>query len=220
MAWMSSHRVFPGPSSLPLTHGSLVEYTLLFTVEDPLLLGYDLTVDSTIRGYVNALWEDNVGIFPSLVFSSGTLMAATFDDGTGGLLKPDISTDVEVASATPADPYVDILVARTGSETFGHYVGTRTFSLHYGSVGNNTGVALQNYNIGEGNVRFGLSPTMGHFRNAGYPGPDGESAATHGHLVTVSADFGTASTAVPEPGMSGAMAVALLLIPLLRRKRG
>ena len=219
VAWMSSHRVFPGPSGLPLTHGNLVEYDLIFTVEDPSMRGYELQIGSTIRGYVNALWEANVGVFSSLVFSSGTLMAATFDDGTGGVLLPDISTDVEVATATPANPFVELLVARSGTHDAGHYVGTRTFRLHYGSVANNTGVALQNYNIGEGNVRFGLSPTLGDFRNAGYPGPDGESADQHGHFLTVTADFGP-TAAVPEPGTFGAIAIALFITPLLKRKRG
>lgn len=219
-AWTSSHRVFPGPSGLPLTHGNSVAYDIVFTVEDPTMAGYDLTFDSSIRGYVSAFWEDNVGAFPSFVFTSGTLMAPRLDDGSGfGPLLSDITTDAEVAVATPADPQVSLLVARQGTHNAGHWIGTRTFTLRYGAQTSNTGVGLQNYNIGEGNVRFGLDSDSPHFRYASYPGSDGEPASAHGHFVTATAQFGPAA-AVPEPATFGAIGIALLLIPFLKTKKG
>jgi hypothetical protein len=218
-AWTSGQRVFPGPSGLPLTHGNTVAYDLIFTVEDPSSVGYDLTLDSSIRGYLTALWEDNVGIFPSLVFASGTLMAATLDDGGGfGPMLTGINTDIEVASATPASPFSQVLVARSGTYAAGHYTGTRTFTLRYSTLADNTGVGLQNYNIGEGNVRFGLDTASPFLRNGSYPGVDGEAAAGHGHFVTVTADFGTA--AVPEPTTFSAMTVALCAAAFFMKKKG
>jgi hypothetical protein len=189
-------------------------------VDDPAMSGYTLSVDSVFRGYVTALWEGTARPSTELVFAAGTLMGASVNDGSGfGPLLNDISTDTEVAIATSDNPFVNLLVARTGTHEMGSYVGTRTFTVRYGSVGGNTSAALQNYNIGEVNVRFGLDPTYANFLNAEYPGADGESSDTHGHFVTITADFENDINPVPEPSTLSLMAVACALTCAWKRSR-
>ncbi len=211
-AWMSAQRVFPGRSDVLLSHASTVAYDLTFTVDDPLSLGYSLTIDSLIRGYVTAFWESNSSAFPSVVFAAGTGMAATFNDGSGfGPLIPELATDLEIATATDANPFVNRLVSRAGGYAADTYTGTRVFTLRYSTMANNASAALQNFNTGEADVRFGLDPTSTLFLNAAYPGVDGEAANTHGHFLTITADFNEQPSPVPEPGSFSLMLAASLL---------
>ncbi|HYP06023.1 MAG TPA: PEP-CTERM sorting domain-containing protein [Bryobacteraceae bacterium] len=220
MAWMSAHRVFPGPSGLPLIHGNLVSYDLAFTVEDPGMLGYTLSVDSVFRGYLTALWQGVSRPTTDGVFAAGTLMGAEIDDGAGfGSLINALNTSTDVATATEDNPEVNLLVEKMGSYQVGQYAGTRTFILRFASVGNNTQAALHNYNIGEVNVRFGLDPTYGNFQNARYPGDDGQVVGTHGHFVTVTADFDQDTSTVPEPATFPLLGGAGIAIAAWKRRR-
>jgi len=220
-AWMSAQRVFPGRSDVLLSHASTVAYDLTFTVDDPLSLGYSLTIDSLIRGYVTAFWESNSSAFPSVVFAAGTGMAATFNDGSGfGPLIPELATDLEIATATDANPFVNRLVSRAGGYAADTYTGTCVFTLRYSTMANNASAALQNFNTGEADVRFGLDPTSTLFLNAAYPGVDGEAANTHGHFLTITADFNEQPSPVPEPGSFSLMLAASLLWIGRKWKRG
>ncbi len=200
-AWMSGHRVDPGGPTVALINNNLVSYTLAFTVEDPTNIGYQLSFDTVFRGYLTTAWQANSGTGISQVFAAGTLMNANFDSGSGfGGIIGSLATDIEVASATDVNPLVNLLVARNGSYAAGNFVGTRTFQLRFSSVGANTIGAMQNFNAGESNVRFGLDPTSAGFDYASYPGLDGEDASTHGHFITVTAQFRDgAGGEVPEP---------------------
>ena len=187
-----------------LLNNNLVSYTLAFTVEDPTSIGYQLSFDTVFRGYLTTAWNGNSNTGVSQVFAAGTFMNASFDSGGGfGGIIGALATDIEVASATDVDPLVNLLVAKNGSYAAGNFVGTRTFQLKFSSVGANTIGAMQNYNSGEANVRFGLDPTSAAFDYASYPGLDGEAASTHGHFITVTArfrdDIGDPGGEVPEP---------------------
>jgi hypothetical protein len=221
VAWMSAHRVLP-PSGLPLTWGNSVAYDILFTIEDPLNIGYTLEIDSAIRGYVTAEFDSNLGVFPSTVFASGTLMAATLDTGSGfGGLIPAIMPPIEVATATATNPFANELVEGSGTYNAGFFTGTRSFVLRYSTIASNTGAALQNFNTGEANVRFGLDPLSNLFQNAAYPGADGETADQHGHFVTIRASFEddiTSPAPIPEPGSLLLMSAGFLLLGLVRRR--
>lgn len=214
-AWMSAHRVNTGGPTVALLNSNLVAYDLLFTVEDPLNQGYTLAFDSVFRGYLTAKQETNTSTGVSSVFSSGTLMGAHLDTGSGfGGLITALTTTTGVANATAANPLVNLLVSDSGHFDAGSFSGTRSFVLRFTSVGSNTVGALQNFNTGEADVRFGLDPTLAGFTNATYPGLDGESIGTHGHFVTVSAVFGSASE-VPEPATIGMVLVGFSIV--LRR---
>jgi hypothetical protein len=218
VAWMSAHRVLP-PSGLPLTWGNSVAYDILFTIEDPLNQGYTLEIDSLARGYLTAEFDSNLGVFPSAVFASGTLMAATLNTGSGfGGLIPPIMPPTEVATATATNAFVNELVEGSGTHNAGFFAGTRSFVLRYSTIASNAGAALQNFNTGEANVRFGLNPTSNLFENATYPGPDREAASQHGHFVTIRATFeGDIASEVPEPGTFVLISAAFVMLGIARR---
>ena len=200
-AWMSAHRVFPGGPSLVLSNSNTVAYDLLFTIEDPLNQGYELSIDSVFRGYLTAGWQSNTGAFASLVFAAGTLMVATLDSGGGfGTAITPLNTAVDVAVADSTNPVSNLLVANSGSYVPGVFTGTHSFVLRYSTLAANTSGALQNFNTGEADVRFGLDPVSTRFVFANYPGLDGETADGHGHFVTVTARFLADAGEVPEPG--------------------
>lgn len=87
----------------------------------------------------------------------------------------------------------------------------RSFVLRFTSGGSDTVGAMQNFDTGEANIRFGLDPPRHRFLHANYPGLDGESAATHGHFIPVAAVFNTIDTGVPEPGTIGMVLIGLSL---------
>lgn len=197
MAWMSAYRVPLGAGGVAQLNSNLVSYDLSFTVDDPLNQGYDLSFDAAMRGFANAFWESNSGTGVDGVFSAGTLMTASLDSGAGFVPVSALATTTGIASANSTTPDVNLLIAKTGSFDAGSFSGTRAFTLRFSSAGNNTIGALQNFNTGEADLRFGLDPTLSGFLRAEYPGADGESIDTHGHFVTVNAEFRPA--ALPEP---------------------
>lgn len=221
LAWMSGHRVLPGGGTVALLNSNLVAYDLSFTIEDPTSLGYTLDIDSTIRGYATAFWESNSSTGVSQTFAAGTLMGASLDSGAGfGSLITDLSTTIAIASATDTTPFANQLVSRSSSFAAGSFVGTHTFTLRYTTVGANTIGALQNFNTGEADVRFGLDPTLSGFLHAAYPGADGEAAADHGHFLTITADFNADAAVVPEPATLSLVGLGLLVFSTrIRRKK-
>lgn len=219
MAWGAAHQVSAGGPTVALLFNNLVEYSLSFTVDDPLSRGYELDIDSLFRGYLTAHWEANSGSGANGVFSAGTLMAASFDSGSGASTVTSLSTTIGVANATNTTPDVNLLVERSGSFAAGHFVGTRTFTLSYGTVGSNTIAALQNFNTGEAALRFGAELTSPRFDVAGYPGADGEPASALGHFITATATFDPVTTPVPEPSTWALMLAGLGAFWLRRQRR-
>lgn len=215
LAWMAAHRVEPNLPFTVLSFGNTVAYELSFTVADPAARGYTLDISSVLRGYVSARWDGNQGLFPSTVFATGTLMAAALDSGAGFVRLTELDTATRVAIATDATPSVHLLVERAGQHAAGSFVGTRSFTLRYSTLVDNTDAALQNLNHGEANVRFGLAATSPRFVDAGYPGLDGEAAHLHGHFVGVSVVYAP----VPEPAVALLLAGGLAALRLARRGR-
>jgi hypothetical protein len=73
---------------------------------------------------------------------------------------------------------------------------------------------MQNSTTGEAAARFGMDPSpSANFPASTYPGADGESAALHGHFVTVTASFNP----VPEPAVTGVFALAACVMASRRR---
>jgi hypothetical protein len=217
MAWFNGQRAEPELPFTVLSWANKVAYELTFTVEDAALRGYTLDIDSVFRGYVTARWQGNPSDFPSLVFASGTPMAAFIDSGSGFVGVGDLATAIEVARATDDVPFENLLVERSGSYDAGHFVGTRSFTLRYVSLVDNTAAGLQNLNSGEAGARFGLVPQSGRFGAVGYVGEDGEEPARHGHFVTVSARYDRVRD-LPEPGGVALAGLGLLLLAAVQRR--
>ena len=218
-AWMLAHRVLPGGPTVALLNSGLVAYDLAFRVEDPFSVGYTLSIDSVMRGFITAQWESNSGSGISGVFAAGTLMSASLDSGSGFTLLPALATTTAVATATDVNPFVNQLVFDTGLYDAGSFVGTRDFTLRFSSVGSNTIGALQNFNTGEADLRFGLDPLLSGFTAAGYPGVDGESADQHGHFLTIAARFNAEPAGqVSEPGTLALLGIGMLSLACRTKK--
>lgn len=215
-AWLSAQRILPGGGIILPSHARPVAYDLAFTVEDPLARGYSLAIDSTLRGYLTAHWQGNEGGFTPNVFAAGTALVTTLDSGEGfGSMIEAISPQGDVVTATPANPHSNLLVEARGRHDAGRFVGTRAFVLRFAAPTANTSAALQNLNLGEAAVRFGLEPSLAGFGSATYPGPDGEAAALHGHFVTVTAQVAP----VPLPAAAWLLAGALAPLAFRARRR-
>lgn len=219
MAWGSGHRVEPGLPFTVLSWSNKVAYDLTFTVEDPLLRGYTLDIDSLFRGYLTAQWNGVDAAVGAGVFSAGTLMTASLDSGGGFVPVTALATDIEVALANDTEPFVNLLVDAPRSFGAGHFAGTRSFTLRYASLVNNVSAALFNLNHGEVGVRFGLEPSSSRFQQVVYPGADGEAADQHGHFVTVTARYDAAAAPVPEPHAAALVGLGLALLGTARRRR-
>lgn len=223
-AWLSAHRVLAGGPTVALLHSNLVAYDLGFRIEDPLAVGYTLSIDALMRGFLTALWEGSSNADAVTgAFAAGTLMSASLDSGSGfGALIPELTTTTGVATANITTPFVNRLVFKQDSFDAGSFTGTHDFALRFASAGSNTIGAMQNFNLGEADVRFGLDPLLAGFSNAAYPGADGEGADAHGHFLTVTARFNAApggGTPLPEPGTLTLLGAAALGLGAARRRR-
>lgn len=224
-AWMSAQRILPGGEQVLPSHANTVAYDLGFRIEDPLSLGYTLSIDAVFRGFLTALSNGAAGTGAARVFAAGTLMSATLDSGSGfgGLIAP-LTTAIDVATATDSERFVNLLVDEAARYEAGRFAGSRDFVLRFAALSNNVIASMQNFNRGEANVRFGLDPTLAGFVNAAYPGADGESADRHGHFLTVTARFdgrpdGADGGQVPEPGTLALLGLGLLAAAAVRSRR-
>lgn len=146
-------------------------------------------------------------------------MSASPDSGAGFVPVAALATTIAVVQPTSAAPFANELLLDTGQIDGGNLVGTRDFTLPFSSVGSNAIAAVQNFNTGEGDLRFGLDPVSSRFLNASYPGVDGETADQHRHFVTVRAIFNDTPIAqAPEPDSLALVALGRLRASARRRR--
>ncbi|MEK6642467.1 MAG: PEP-CTERM sorting domain-containing protein [Planctomycetota bacterium] len=208
----------PDGPDVALTSPRTAAYDLLFTVDDPGNLGYHLVIDVALRGYATAQ-SDTGGTVTASAGSFSGRIDTDMSDGTDtlGTQIGDLTLFGASSNANSTSPFVNSLIARSDTYDAGTFSGTRMFGLRFTTSGSSNNVFLQNNVGGEAATRFGALPVDSAaagappFQIAGYPGADGESAADHGHFVTVT------TTTVPEPGSLSLLLVGAL--GLLRRCR-
>lgn len=185
---------------------AIFRYELQFTVEDPLLRGYSLNVATLLRGQATAAIEVTTGAPKTSLSAANRRFGAAIDDGSGLVDVPALFGDEVQAEANSIDgaSRADVLVEDADAEFIGHYVGSRTFTLVFGSEPENHRAFFTQFALGEADLRFGGEPTLSGFANAGSDGNP------YGHYVSVFATFDPV-VAVPEPGGAALAGLALLV---------
>lgn len=211
----------PEGPDVALTSGRTAAFDIRFTVLDPTNLGYELSVETVLRGYRTVRSDNGIMGTASAGSFSGRI-DLNMDDGidTLGTQVDDLTILSQPDSSTTS---VNSLVDASESLAAGTFFGTRTFGLRFTTSGSVNNVFLQNNGAGEVATRFGLDPVDSGvsgappFADAFYPGSDGESATAHGHFANVRV---TPLGVVPEPASCILLAtgLGLLFLRSLRRK--
>lgn len=171
----------PDAPNFALTFRNNAGYEMEFTVEDPLLEGYEIAVDHTMRGRVTmdrhepVKIQGNVGLFLGRVddgSGAGPIHPAGFTSSGGGII---VEANAVEAFRTELFEENKLFVVPTT------YTGTRTFIISFSSFpsGATTNI-FQNFGGGEGALHYGLNGTLGFTHGAGLEDP-----ATLGHFATV-----------------------------------
>ena len=193
-AWMQAQRVNqPEGPNFALIYLRSLGYSITFTVDDPLLQGYQVNVAHELRGYATVERAE-----PVKTSASSGVMVGKFIDGmcdptthlaptTCNRSKLSVlgAKGVTVRGDDP-DAFQNRLVTHNNVYNSDIYVGTNTFSVSFSSAPSPmTTTIFQNYGGGEANLRFGLAASMPQLVNAGYPGIDGEDAIDLGHFASI-----------------------------------
>lgn len=200
-------------------------FTLAFTVADPNNIGYTLSLDTLMRGYLSALYTS--GPANNIDFDvrvAGADFSVWVDSGSGEAFDSALSSFTGTSQLVDANETTtsrNVLASSSTSGSLGSFTGTRNFLIRLSQSPSPVGtVVIQNDIQGEGSLRFGLNPTVPTFSTGVTPGPDGEAGSNHGLFVTATARFNQdiPSGEIPEPSTFGLLLPALLLLPVLRKR--
>jgi len=195
-------------------------------VDDPTNIGYELTIDSMLRGILTASYEGFTGSandsdFGVSVFGANLL--AYIDTGSGfGPSVNALSWFAQSVSATADNPTASLIVGGTKSINLGSFSGTQEFGirLSYNPSPTTTHIS-SNYVLSTTTARFGVD-LGSEIGAAAYPGPDGEPASDHGHFLTIGARFQPSGEPdpgqIPEPSTYALLGAGLIGMGLLRRR--
>jgi hypothetical protein len=218
----------PTVANILLTYAS---YEVRFRVDDPNNFGYEVTVDTAMRGYLTAMFDGFVNpsnLATNITTVSGPSFAAYADTGSGyGSLINALTLNGTLLGTSLTDPSRNLLVEDNGTYSLGNFVGTREFGLRFSSNPSPTvSHTIQNNATGSTAARFGLDLGLPGTA-AEYPGPDGEFAGEQGHFLSVAVTFQNGSDPgpgpnpgeVPEPSTYALLGAGLLGMGLLHRRK-
>lgn len=195
-------------------------YEVNFTISDPSNLGYSLSADSILRGFVSAQWTGGATGASGRVDAGGSALTAYFDSGSGyGAAITSLGVNGNAtATAIDSAPFFNVLSAASSSAALGSFSGTRTFGLRFSQNPSPSAIfVMQNDVQGQAAARFGLSSTLTSLNLSAYPGLDAELAAAHGHFLNINATFNSSAEPVPEPATFSLVGLAMAGIAMLRR---
>lgn len=191
--WMQGHRVNqPEGPNYALIYLRQVGYSITFTVEDPLMQGYQINVAHELRGYLTVEREEPIMVSAFSGVMIGKLIDGICDPST--IYRPYTCNKNKLSvysgglsvRADDPEPFQNKLVTYSNNFDSNTYIGSNTFTISFSSSPSPmTTTIFQNFGGGEANLRFGLAGSLPQLTNAGYPGVDGEGAADLGHFVSV-----------------------------------
>lgn len=199
---MSFYNECSASGGVAQVHKRNVVYRLDFTVQDPGSLGYELLVESLLRG-ISSITQTSDG---GTAFATGASFHVEIDDSTDD---PDtFTTFVPLFNSTNSVSVTGVssnteLTENVESASLGFFVGTTSFSLQFSTVPTpTTNILFGNGQSGSGFVNYGLGSV-----------PDGFDVEQSdlGHFLTVTANF------VPEP--SAVILLSFGMMGVLGRRR-
>lgn len=178
-------------------HKRNVQYQIDFTVEDPLGQGFEVDLESLVRGASRINQTSDGG----LAFANGASFFVTYDDSTDA--PNTFSNLIPLFNGVPGVSVNGIETATaemqsTEAIVLGLYTGTTDFSVRFTTrLGPTTNLLFGNGQTGDGEIDFGLGSLAAGLSS---------DPADYGHFLTVQV-----TSEIPEP--TGAiLALAGLLV--------
>lgn len=169
-------------------------YVVVFTINDPLNLGYSLAIETDRRGALSQFNDGSGSSAATLAAVVGTLNSTT-EAGLG-----------LIAATVSGNTTANTDVNQSNSHT-ANFVGTQTFTLDFLWTLNTT-----QSNQDEAAIRLGIGGSLAGTSVDDYPGGDNRTASNDGHFLNVTATLLSspkppedttppAAVGVPEPGV-------------------
>lgn len=214
LSWMLADEVDPNGPGVALIGLYDAGMQIQFTVEDPTHVGYNLSFDGMMRGYLTAVYTPGTSTASTPVSVGQGFFPVRLDQGAGFSLVAGFGVSGMTATATETSPMSNVLVSSSDSHDAGNFVGTKTFGLLFDvSPSPNVSTIMQNGVEGQTSARFGLDPTQGDLELGLYANAlDGELAANHGLFIDVNV---TALAPSPVPETLGTPYMMLTLAATL-----
>lgn len=187
--------------SVAQVHKGNVIYDLEFTVNDPLNLGYEISLENVLKGIslVDVGTNPTAGFCYSTGLNLASYYGSTFLAGISGST---LGTGFQTAG------YHALYEEYTGTQFVGNFQGTNTFNFHFTSlVTPTTNVVFDNFAFGRGEVIYGLGSIPTGFEQY--------DMADLGHFLTVNVKM----NAVPEPGSVGLLGLVMAGLAFVRPRR-
>jgi hypothetical protein len=178
------------------TYGATMEYEIVFTVDNPLALAYQLDVDTSLLGAL-VLVDDGSGN------ASATLSGVT--GLLDGASDPSLATGVPGTLSASGGGYQDVNLTNTLAIV--ESAVTRQYTLTFSFTGSVTSAREEAAILG------GIAGSLGTTTADDYPGVGGRSAGSDGHVT------GILVTVIPEPPTLLLVLSPLVAFAALRRTR-